>query len=314
MRLIVNFIDDHKDEYGVEPIVRALSLTCARIAVSSYYAFKKRLESPRSRRDSELLVVIRQIFKDNYSCFGARKIWHVLNNEYSGRFGHVARCTALRLMTKEGICGLTRKKKRPATVSADPHKCPEDLVHREFSAQAANCLWVADITYVPTRSGWVYTTFILDVYDRMIVGWQVANYMRESLARDALTMAFTAKVRAGEDTTGLVHHSDRGVQFRAIRYSETLGDAKAVASVGSKGDSYDNAMAEALNSVYKGELIDTRVWSGLIEVMAQTARWVGWYNHHRPHSRLGYLTPAQAHTQWVDAQKYSEHKELEKQE
>ncbi|MBM7767904.1 transposase InsO family protein [Glutamicibacter nicotianae] len=141
--------------------------------------------------------------------------------------------------------------------------------------------------------------FILDVFSREIVGWQVTNHMRESLARDALMMALARKYRDGEDVTGLVHHSDRGVQFRSIRYGQALAESKVVASVGSRGDSYDNAMAEALNSVYKAELIDRREWSGQVEVMAETSRWVGWYNSQRLHSALGYRSPADVHQQWM---------------
>lgn len=299
MRVLVDFIDEHKHEFGVEPIVRALSDTPARIAVSSYYAYHKREPSARSRRDEALMSVIQDVYEANYSCYGVRKMWQAINREYTDRFGHVARCTIERLMGRLGIDGVSRKRKRPKTRSADADQCPEDLVDRQFSAPAPNRLWVADITYVPTGAGWVYTAFILDVFHRQIVGWQVSNHMRESLARDALTMALAAKHRAGEDVSGLVHHSDRGVQFRSIRYGETLAESEAVASVGSKGDSYDNAMAEALNSVYKAELIDRRVWSGLIEVMAETSKWVSWYNQARLHSGIGYRPPVEAHTQWA---------------
>ncbi|PXA80651.1 hypothetical protein DCC25_05350 [Auritidibacter sp. NML120636] len=146
----------------------------------------------------------------------------------------------------------------------------------------------------------MYTTFILDVFGREIVGWQVTNHMRESLARDALTMALAAKHRAGEDISGLVHHSDRGVQFRSVRYGQTLAESDVIASVGSRGDSYDNAMAEALNSVYKAELIDRKKWSGLIEVMAETSKWVAWYNQQRLHSALDYRTPNEVHSEWTN--------------
>lgn len=176
-------------------------------------------------------------------------MYQAINRDHADEFGHVARCTIQRLMRTMCIDGVRRKRKRPKTPSATAEQCPEDLVERVFSAEAPNRLWVADITYVPTVAGWVYVTFILDVFTRQIVGWQATNHMRESLARDALTMALAAKLRAGEDVTGLVHHSDRGVQFRSIRYGETLAESKVIASVGSRGDSYDNAMAEALNSV-----------------------------------------------------------------
>ena len=220
--MIVTFIDENKHEFGVEPIVRALKGTAARIAVSSYYAYKKRQPSARARRDQALMACIRDVYEPNYSCYGVRKMWRAVNREHADQFGPVARCTVERLMRQLGIDGLRRKRKRPKTASARAEQCPDDLVEREFKAPAPNRLWVADITYVPTRAGWVYTTFILDVFNRQIVGWQVTNHLRESLARDALTMALAAKYRAGEDVPGLVHHSDRAVQFRSIRYGQTL--------------------------------------------------------------------------------------------
>ena len=208
----MEFIDDNKEEFGVEPIVRVLKDTPARIATSSYYAYKNRPPSDRDLRDERLMVVIDQIFTDNYSVYGARKMWHALNRDHAGEFGHVARCTVERLMKQMGIRGLNRRRKRPATKSAAAEECPDDQVNRDFSAEAPNCLWVADITYISTAAGWVYAAFILDVFSREIVGWQVTNHLRESLATDALNMALSARYRAGEDVTGLVHHSDRGVQ------------------------------------------------------------------------------------------------------
>ncbi len=273
--------------------------TRAQIAVSSYYAFKKRPPSARSVRDEQLMPKLLAIYEENYSCYGVRKMWHAMNHEHAEAFGPIARCTVQRLMKKLGIDGVRRKRKKPKTRSADPEACPMDLVDRQFTAAAPNRLWVADITYVRTQAGWVYAMFILDVFSREIVGWQVTNHMRESLARDALMMALARKYRDGEDVTGLVHHSDRGVQFRSIRYGQALAESRVVASVGSRGDSYDNAMAEALNSVYKAELIDRREWSGQVEVMAETSRWVGWYNSRRLHSALGYRSPADVHQQWI---------------
>ena len=184
----------------------------------------------------------------------------------------------------------------------DADQCPADLVDRNFHAPSANRLWLADITYVPTRAGWVYTAFVMDACTREIVGWQVTNHLRESLARDALAMALAARYRAGEGVSGLVHHSDRGAQYRALRYGETLADSEVVSSVGSRGDSYDNAMAEALNSVYKGELIDRHDWEGLVEVMAATSSWVGWYNSRRLHSGIGYRPPHEARAQLITAE------------
>ncbi len=203
-------------------------------------------------------------------------------------------------MRRLGIDGVRRKWKRPKPASARAEDCPGDLVERDFTAAAPNCMWVADITKVTTQSGWVYTTFILDVFHREIVGWQVTNHMRESLALDALTMALAAKFRAVEDVSGLVHHSDRGVQFRSIRYRETLAETAIVASVGYRGDSYDYAMAEAFNSVYKAELIDRREWSGLTEVMAESSKWIGWNNRHRLHSAIGYRQPFEVQAEWTN--------------
>ncbi|MDN5585084.1 MAG: IS3 family transposase [Brevibacterium sp.] len=230
-------------------------------------------------------------------------MWKAINREYGDRFGNIARCTIEWSMRQLGIDGNRRRRKRPKTASARAEDGPDDLVECEFATEGQNGLWVAYITYVPTRSGSVYTTFIPDVFHRQIVGWQMTKHMRESLARDALTMALAAKFRAGEDVSGLVHHSDRGVQAifnRSIHYGETLAESEIAASVGSCGDSYDNAMAETLNSVYKAELIDRREWSGLIKVKAETSKWVSWYNQDRLHSVIDYQPPFEVHSEWID--------------
>lgn len=205
-------------------------------------------------------------------------------------------------MGREGLRGIRRRVKKPATRSADADECPDDLVDRDFDVEFPNMLWVADITYIPTRTGWVYAAFVLDAATREIVGWQVTNHLRASLARDALDMALSARLRAGQDVSGLIHHSDRGVQYRSVAYGKSLADSKVVASVGSKGDSYDNAMAEALNSVFKAELIDRRTWPALTDVIVETSKWVGWYNTRRLHSAVGYVPPVQAHRQLLDKQ------------
>lgn len=209
--MIVAFIDDNRDEFGAEPIVRALSGTSARIAVSSYYAYMKRRPSARVCRDQALMLVIENTCETNCSCYGMRKMWKAINREYADQFGHVARCTVEWLMRQLGIIGIRRKRKRSKTASARAEQCPYDLVEREFTEPAPNCLWV-------------HTTFILGIFHRKIVGWQVTNHMRESLAKDALTMALAMKYRAGEDVSGLVHHSDRKVQYRSIRYGQTLAE------------------------------------------------------------------------------------------
>ncbi|MGO2515735.1 MAG: IS3 family transposase [Corynebacterium variabile] len=285
---------------GLAPIIRVLSDTPARIAVSTYYAVKSRPASARSVRDDEVAAALHCIYADNYSCYGARKLWAEINRE--GTFGHVARCTVERIMGREGLRGIRRRVKKPATRSADADECPDDLVDRDFDVEFPNMLWVADITYIPTRAGWVYAAFVLDAATREIVGWQVTNHLRASLARDALDMALSARLRAGQDVSGLIHHSDRGVQYRSVAYGKSLADSKVVASVGSKGDSYDNAMAEALNSVFKAELIDRRTWPALTDVIVETSKWVGWYNTRRLHSAVGYVPPVQAHRQLLDKQ------------
>ncbi|KAB1640405.1 IS3 family transposase [Gulosibacter chungangensis] len=220
MEVVVQFIDDYRDEYGVEPIVRALHGTPARIAVSSYYAFKKRPDSARKQRDAKLKVLLLRVWEENYSCYGVRKLWRAVNREPGA--GHVARCTVERLMRELGIHGVRGKGKRPATKSATADECPTDLVDRDFQTEAPNQLWVADITYIRTVVGWVYAAFILDTCTREIVGWQVTNHLRASLASDALNMALASRLRAGESVAGLVHHSDRGVQYRTVRYAEAL--------------------------------------------------------------------------------------------
>jgi putative transposase len=219
--------------------------------------------------------------------YGARKVWLELNRQGIP----VARCTVERLMRELGIGGVRSRRKRPrTTVPGDPAGRPSDLLQRCFGAPAPDRRWVADITYVLTFSGWVYTAFVMDLYSRRILGWQVADHLRSDLALDALEMAIWA--RRHEDIGGLVHHSDRGVQYTAIRYTERLEEAKAVRSVGSKGDSYDNAAAESLNSLYKRELIDLKKeWQGVDDVMIATMDWVHWYNEERLHSYCGDIPP-----------------------
>lgn len=229
----------------------------------------------------------------NYGVFGVRKMHVVLNREpdLHGR-GRVARCTVERLMRDLQLHGIRRAKAPNTTRSAPREQCPADLVDRHFSAFGPNELWVADITYVHTMTGWVYVAFVTDVFNREIVGWQVATSLHTDLALDALNMAIYQRKREGDDLEGLVHHSDRGVQYRAIRYGQALAEQDAVASVGSKGDSYDNALAEALNSLFKAELIRNKgPWYGIDDVEYATAEWVHWFNTFRPHSGIGNATP-----------------------
>jgi putative transposase len=259
--------------------------------VSSYYFAKKREAEPtvRETQDAVLKDRIMEVWKGEIGreVYGARKVWLELNREGVS----VARCTVERLMRGLGISGVRGRRKRPrTTVPGDPADRPSDLLDRCFDAVAPNRRWVADITYVDTFAGFVYTSFIMDLFARRILGWQVAGHLRADLAFDALEMAVWA--RRHESIDGLVHHSDRGVQYTSIRYTERLEEAKVVRSVGSKGDSYDNAAAESLNSLYKRELIDLRKdWQGVDDVMVATAGWVHWYNEVRLHSYSGDMPP-----------------------
>lgn len=286
----VAFVDSHQAEYGVQPVLQALEDTPAQIAPSTYYAAKTRPLSTRSRRDAELTAMIKQIHAENYGVYGARKIWH----ELLRRGVRVARCTVERLMREVGLRGLSRDKSPRTTRPAAETERPRDLVKRDFTAAGPNQLWVADLTYVRTSMGWVYAAFVLDVYSRMIVGWQVATSLYTDLALDALKMAIWRRENQGADLGGLVHHSDRGVQYRAIRYSQRLAEAGAVASVESKGDSFDNAMAEALNSLYKAELVRNKgPWRGLDDLEMATVEYIDWYNNRRLHGELGHAPPAE---------------------
>lgn len=286
----VAFVDSHQEEYGVQPVLQALEDTPAQIAPSTYYAAKTRPASPRSRRDATLIEMIKKIHAENYGVYGARKIWHELQR----RGVRVARCTVERLMREIGLRGLLRDKSPRTTRPAAETDRPRDLVKRDFTATAPNQLWVADLTYVRTSIGWVYAAFVLDVYSRMIVGWQVSTSLYTDLALDALKLAIWRRQNQGADLQGLVHHSDRGVQYRAIRYTQRLAEAGAVASVGSKGDSFDNAMAEAFNSLYKAELVRNRgPWRGLDDLEMATVEYIDWYNNRRLHGELGHVPPAE---------------------
>ena len=286
----VDFVDSHQEEHGVQPVLRALEGTPAAIAPSTYYAAKTRSASARSRRDAELTALIKQVHAENYGVYGARKIWHELQR----RGVRVARCTVERLMREAGLRGLLRDKSPRTTRPAAETDRPRDLVRRDFTAAGPNQLWVADLTYVRTSVGWVYAAFVLDVYSRMIVGWQVATSLYTDLALDALKMAIWRRENQGADLQGLVHHSDRGVQYQAIRYSQRLAEAGAVASVGSKGDSFDNAMAEAFNSLFKAELVRNKgPWRGLDDLEMATVEYIDWYNNRRLHGELGHVPPAE---------------------
>lgn len=291
--MICSYIHEHKCEFGVEPICGVLREAGIQIAPSTYYARQQRTPSARAVRDEVLKEEIAQVHRANLRVFGVRKMHIVLNREDDrlGR-GHVARCTIERLMCDLGIHGIRRAKAPNATRSALREDCPSDLVDRHFSAFAPNQLWVADITYVHTFSGWVYVAFVTDVFNREIVGWRASRSLHTDLALDALNMAIYLRKREGADVSGLIHHSDRGVQYRAIRYGQALAEQDAVASVGSRGDSYDNVLAEALNSLFKAEVIrNLGPWQGLDDVEIATAEWAHWFNTFRPHLSLGGMTP-----------------------
>jgi putative transposase len=285
---MIAFIDENKAEFGVEPICRELP-----IAPQTYYAARDREPSARTLSDEATLVEIRRVHKANYGVYGVRKVHAELNRE-----GHpVARCTVERLMRKAGLRGMLRDKSPRTTKPGPETDRPGDLVEREFTATAPDRLWVADITYIRTFTGWVYAAFVLDVFSRRIVGWQLSTSLHTDLALDALEMGIWARTRDGRDLSHLIHHSDRGVQYRAIRYTQRLAEAGAVASVGSRGDSYDNAMAEAFNSLFKAELIRRcGPWRGLDDVEHATLEYVDWFNHRRLHGQIGYMPPVEAET------------------
>jgi putative transposase len=265
-----------------------------KIAPNTYWVAKKRVPSARAVRDEVLMVEIERVYRENLFVYGADKIWAQLNREEIG----VARCTVERLMRQLGLSGARRGKTFTVTTRTNERLArPADLVERQFRAPAPNRLWVADLTYVKTFTGWVYVAFILDVFSRMVVGWQASRSLRSDLAIDALEMAVWNRQRAGHELDGLVHHSDRGVQYLSIRYSERLAENDIVASVGSKGDSFDNAMAESFNGLYKWELIYQQgPWRGLDDVEFATMTYVDWFNHRRLHGEITpdnrYTTPA----------------------
>jgi putative transposase len=246
------FIEAHRDRFGVEPICRELQ-----VAPSTYYAARCRPPSARQVRDEALQVKLRHVHAEHFGVYGARKLWRQLHREGVP----AARCTVERLMRQVGLAGAVRGKPRRTTIADETVPRPADLVQRHFDAATANRLWVADLTYVRTWSGFVYVAFITDVYSRAIVGWQVSRSLRSDLALDALEQALWSREGPFD---GLVHHSDRGVQYLSIRYTERLAEAGVVTSVGSRGDSYDNAMAESVNGLYKTELVRKQgPWRGL---------------------------------------------------
>ncbi|WP_369117443.1 IS3 family transposase [Mycobacterium avium] len=295
---IVDFIDDNRGEFGVEPICTVLRSAGLQVALSTYYDAKARVPSARALRDAVLGPALCQLWKDNYCVYGARKLWKTARRD-----GHdVGRDQVARLMRAAGIEGV-RRGKRVRTTKADPAAARHpDLVHRNFAAAAPNQLWVTDLTFVPTWAGVAYVCFIIDAHSRMIVGWRVASHMRTSMVLDALEMARWSR---GTTLQDLICHSDAGSQFTSIRYGERLAEIGAVPSIGTVGDSFDNALAETVNGYYKAELIygpaRTGPWKTVEDVELATLSWVYWHNTSRLHSYLGDIPPAEFEAAFYDA-------------
>ncbi|MCP2622101.1 IS3 family transposase [Mycolicibacterium smegmatis] len=295
---IVEFIDANREEFGVEPICTVLRSAGLQVALSTYYDTKARVPSARALRDAVLGPALCQLWKDNYCVYGARKLWKTARRE-----GHdVGRDQVARLMRAAGIEGV-RRGKRVRTTKPDPAAARHpDLVKRNFTATAPNQLWVTDLTFVPTWAGVAYVCFIIDAYSRMIVGWRVASHMRTSMVLDALEMARWSR---GNMLPGLRCHSDAGSQFTSIRYGERLAEIGAVPSIGTVGDSFDNALAETVNGYYKAELIygpaRTGPWKTVEDVELATLSWVYWHNTSRLHSYLGDIPPAEIEAAFYDA-------------
>jgi putative transposase len=284
---MIAFIDDHRGAYGVEPICRVL-----KIAPSSYHAHAARRPDtapPRVQRDAALRVEIRRVFDENFQVYGVRKVWRQLVREGED----VARCTVARLMRRMGLQGVIRGKRVKTTISDKAAPCPLDRVNRQFRASRPNLLRVSDFTYVATWAGFVYVAFVIDAYARRIVGWRVSRSAHAGFVLDALEQAL--HVRRPVSGSGLVHHSDRGVQYVSIKYTERLAEAGLEPSVGSVGDSYDNALAETINGLYKAEVIHRRgPWRSVEAVEYATLEWVDWFNNRRLLEPIGNIPPAEA--------------------
>ena len=284
---MISFIEKHREEYGVEPICEVLP-----IAPSTFYEHVARTNSPelrpaREKRDEGLAVEVRRVWNENFSVYGAKKVWRQLRRE--GK--EVARCTVERLMKVQGLRGAIRGRAfTRTTVGNESGTRPYDLVQRQFNATRPNQLWVADLTYVATWAGFVYVAFVIDVFSRTIVGWRVSTSLRSDLALDALEQA----IHARSPTDDLIHHSDRGTQYLSIRYTERLAEAGIEPSVGSVGDSYDNALAESIIGLFKTEVIRRRgPWRNIEAVEHATLDWVDWFNNRRILEPIGYLPPAE---------------------
>ena len=288
-----SFIDQQRERFGVEPICKLLQ-----VAPSAYWRHAARqrdpsLRSARARRDAFLMPHIQRVWQANFQVYGADKVWRQLQREGI----QVARCTVERLMRQLGLRGVRRGKVVRTTFADTTAPCPLDRVNRQFKADRPNQLWVSDFTYVSTWAGFVYVAFVIDVFARRIVGWRVRRSMRTDFVLDALEQALYA--RQPERDASLIHHSDRGSQYVSIRYTERLAEAGIEPSVGSRGDSYDNALAETINGLYKAELIHRRApWKTVESLELATLEWVTWFNHQRLLEPIGYIPPAEAEDQY----------------
>lgn len=284
---MIAFIDDHRGAHGVEPICRVLP-----IAPSTYYDHLGKRADPtrrsdRARRDEALRPEIERVFDANYRVYGVRKVWHQMRREGFD----IARCTVARLMKDMGIQGIIRGKPHRTTIPDKSAPCPQDKVNRQFRMPAPDMLWVSDFTYVASWTGFVYVAFVIDAYARRIVGWRVSRTAHAGFVLDALEQAVHQR-RPGK---GLVHHSDRGSQYLSIKYTERLAEAGIEPSVGSVGDSYDNALAETINGLFKTEVIHRRgPWRNFEAVEFATLEWVDWFNNRRLLEPIGNIPPAEA--------------------
>ena len=286
---------DHRDNgglrWGVEPICAVLTEHGVQIAPSTYYEWHDRLPSRRAQRDQELVAQIERVHTASRGRYGARKVWLQLNREGIP----VARCTVERLMATAELTGVRRGQRKRTTIADPAAALPTDLVRRQFAPDHPNRLWVADITYVSTWAGWVYVAFVIDAYARRILGWRASTTMATSMVLDALDQAIWTRQREGhDDFTSLVAHTDHGSQYTSIRYGEAIADAGITPSVGTVGSSYDNALAETINGLYKSEVIHHEgPWRGVDQVEHATAAWVHWYNHTRLYEYCGDIPPVQ---------------------
>ncbi len=286
---MIDFIEDHRETFGVEPFCRMLPIAPSTYHQRALEAREPDRASARSKADVALRVGIARVWEENRQLYGARKVWHTLHREGFD----VARCTVERLMKSMGLKGVVRGRRIVTTNPAAARPCPDDKVNRQFTAQRPNQLWVSDFTYVPTWSPTVYAAFVIDVFARRIVGWRVSTSMSTQLVLDALDQAIFQRKTHGNKT--LIHHSDRGSQYLSITYTERLAEAGIDPSVGTVGDSYDNALAECVIGLFKTEVINVLgPWRTLRDVEWQTLRWIDWYNNRRLLASIGYIPPAEA--------------------